>query len=352
VQVSTFPRRTNGISVSDDGTTIVINYDATLDELVIVPTDGGTERSLHTTVSGVSVLSPLLSPDKTQVAYTEGNANVLGFDLMVIPSNGTGTARRASPLRSSTNLLNVSAFSFSPDSRYLAALGDFTVDGNNELHVFDLVMGTTTALVNALNSTAGNNSRDFGWTSTGQVLVRAALNGGPTRLHLCTVAGTCTPLPGTTTTAIVSSLAVSRDGTLAIYASNERGTGAYDLYRVPTAGGTPARIAPDAPSNWRPAADSLVISPNGQWVTAQSTTGAVYVFATAGGSALTPLYTATGTVAVFSPTFSANSGYLAFRADITTNGSYDLYRMADLVTPNQAPVLMQAGDVTELRWTW
>ena len=299
----------------------------------------------------------MLSPNKAQLAFSEGNPNTLGFDLKVIPTSGSGSVRQASPTRVVSNLLNVNDYAFSPDSRYLALTGDFTVNQTWELHVFDLVTGMTTTLVSSSAATVGDGAREFGWTNTGQVLVRAALGGAGTRLHLCTVAGVCAPLPGTTTTFTVGSLAVSADGTFAVFASNERGTGAYDLYRVSTAGGTPTRLAPDAPSGWRPVADSVYLSPNGQWVTAQANAGSgqgVYVFATSGGSALTPLYVAMGTVAVFNLTFSPNSNGLAFRADLNVDGSYDLFRLTDLVTPSQTPVLLQStqgGSVTELRWT-
>ncbi len=346
-------QRMNGFAVSTAGTLVLLTYDGNVDTISLKPTDGGAERFLYNSATGTGIQNAQLSPDNTQIAFLEGGA--AGYDLLVIPTSGAATPRRASPMRASaTNLLNAADFSFSPDSRYLAVSGDFTVNTIFELHVFDLSTGVRAALVTATNATTGGGAFEFGWTNTGQVVVRAALNGAPPRLQLCTVTGTCTPLPGTTTTSTVSSLALSPDGTFAVYASNERGvTSAYDLYRVPSAGGTPVRLVADVPTGWRPMADSLVISPNGQWVTT-FTTAALYVFSTAGGSPLTQLFVPANTVGIFGPAFSPTSTALAFRSDIVLDGSYDVYRLVDFTTAGQTPILLQytqGGNISELRWT-
>lgn len=356
VQFSTFPRRANGLAVTDDGTLTAIGYDNSADDLVLRPASGGAETLLHTSPAAQQIQLPQLSPDKLQIAFNEGGPN--GFDVYVMPAQAGGTVRRASPNRASaSNLLNVNAFAFSLDSRYLALTGDLQVNGTFELHVFDLMTSTMTPLIGPTMATVNGGAREFRWTNTGQVLVRGGINGQPARLLLCSVSGTCAPLNGATTTANVGALAVSADGTFAIYSSNERGTGAYDFFRIPSTRGTPTRIAPDAPNGWNPGPDTVVISPNGQWVAAQANTATglgVFVFNTSGGSALVPLYVATGTVAVFNLTFSPNSNVLAFRADINLDGSYDLFRFADFTTPMQTPILLQytqGGSVTDFRWT-
>jgi hypothetical protein len=358
-QVSPGTRRMNGISVSDDGTMAVGSADATTDELMVLSLSGGTPISLRTSPSSVSILGPVLSPNKQWVAYTEGNTSALGFDLFVVAAMASSTPRRATPLRNTAvapNLLNVGTYAFSPDSRYLAAMGDYTNDGVFELSVFDTVSGTITQPITIPAAGVGQNSREFGWTNTGSIVVRAALNGSTTRLHVCTVSGSCTPLAGTTTTATVTNLAVSKDGTFAVYASNERSSTAYDLYRVSTAGGAPTRLLPDVPTGWRPTTDSMLVSPDGAFVTSiigASSSQDLYVFSTSGGSPLTPMWTSPVMVAILSPTWAANSAHLAFRADLVTDGSYDVWRLPDLRTPGQ-PVLMQSsqgGDVIELRWT-
>lgn len=366
VQVSAFPRRGNGFAVSNDGTFAVLGYDATTDELMVLSRDGGADLSLRVSGSSISMLEPVLSPDKSQLAWMEGNSSTggPGFDLFVMPTNASATARKASPTRATaTTINNVVTYAFSPDSRYVASMGDYSVDGAYELHVFDLQSGAFTSIVSPLNATAGQSSRDFGWTSTGQLLVRAALGGATTRLHLCTVTGSCAPLAGTTVSATVGNLAVSKDGTFAVYSSNERGVGAYELYKVPAAGGTPVRITPDGlPSSWRPQVDSVVLSPDGLWVSAQTGAGlttdggvnvGLYVFSTNGGSGGTPLYVASGTVAVFDPAFDVDSSALFFRADIHLNGSYDLFKLPSLTAPGTPLTVLftNGGDITQFLWT-
>jgi Tol biopolymer transport system component len=343
--------------VSDDGQLLVGSADATTDELMLISLSGGTNTTLRTSPSSVSILGPEISPNKQWVAYTEGNTGSTGFDLFVISAAG-GAPRRATPPRGqiTPNLHNVSTYAFSPDSRYLAAMGDYVSDGVFELSVFDTVTGAITQPITTTTAGTGQSSREFGWTNTGQLVVRAALNGNITRLHLCSVTGPCVPLPGTPTLGAVNNLSVSRDGTFAVYSSDERMALHFDLYRVATSGGVPVRISPDVPNGWRPAADSMFISPNGAWVTSLGNTGAgqgLYVFSTTGGSPLTPLWTLPSLVAVLSLTWAPNSAHLAFRSDLVTDGSYDAYRLSDLVAPS-TPILVQSsqgGDVVELRWT-
>jgi hypothetical protein len=114
------------------------------------------------------------------------------------------------------------------------------------------------------------------------------------------------------------------------------------------------RLAPDAPSGWRPSSDGLVMSPNGQWVALVTTTGALQVLSTSGNASLPALYTAVAPVGLFSLTFSPDSSQLAFRGDLAIDGAYDLYRLVNFTTSAQTPVLLQAsngGGIINLAWT-
>lgn len=354
--VSTPNRRTTGFAVTPSGALLAIAYDGTpTDELVMLPA-GGVPLSIRTTAATMTINAPLISPDEQQVAWLEGTSSGVdggGFDLYVASAVTSSTPRLASPPRGTlTNLLNASLARFSPDSRYLAVRGDFNVNQAFELHVFDLQTGQRTPLVIATGATAGGVT-NFGWTSSGQLVVHGALDGNPERLHLCSVSGACSPFVGPALNATIDALAVSPDGTFVVYASNERG-GQYDLYRANATGGTPMRLAPDAPSGWRPNPDGLVISPTGQWVALVTTTGNLQVLSTTGNAALVSLYTAVAPIAVFNPTFSPNSSQLAFRSDLAIDGSYDLYRLVDFSTSAQTPVLLQSasgGSITAVQWT-
>lgn len=358
VLVSTPNRRTSGFTVTPSGALMAIAYDGTsTDELVMVPA-GGVPLSIRTTPAGLNLNTPLISPDEQQVAWLEGTSTAIdggggGFDLYVASAVSPSTPRLASPPRGTlTNLLNASLARFSLDSRYLAVRGDFNVNQAFELHVFDTQTGQRTPLVIATGATAGGVT-NFGWTSTGQLVVHGALDGNPERLHLCSVSGSCAAFTGPALNATIDAMAVSPDGTFVVYASNERG-GQYDLYRAPATGGTPMRLAPDAPSGWRPTSDGLVISPNGQWVALVTTTGALQVLSTTGNASLLALYTAVAPVGVFSLTFSPNSSQLAFRGDLAIDGAYDLYRLVNFTTSAQTPVLLQSsngGSIISLAWT-
>ena len=70
-----------------------------------------------------------------------------------------------------TNTLGPTSLSFSPDSRYLAVLGDFNTNGLDELHVFDVLTGVRTAIV----TPATGNVASFGWTGATQLVLRANL---------------------------------------------------------------------------------------------------------------------------------------------------------------------------------
>ncbi len=356
-QFSTTGRRVSGLDVSPDGTQVALSYDGTATDELVVVTSGAGSVSVHTSAPGLSLNTPVLSPNKQQVAWLEGSstADAGGFDCFVAPANGTGNPTLASvPHPTTSNLFNASIARFSPDSRYLATRGDFNVNGAFELVVLDTQTGVRTPLVISTAATSGGVT-NFGWTNTGALVLHAALNGNPERLHTCTVSGTCALLTGPALNATIDSAAVSPDGTFVVYTSNERG-GQYDLYRVASTGGTPMRlVSADAPAGWRVITDGLVISPNGQWVAALTTTGVLHVLSTTGNTNLVPLYTAGTNVGVLNLGFSPTSGQLAFRADLAVNNVYDLHRLADFTTAAQVPVLLQSangGTFSEFRWTY
>lgn len=147
-------------------------------------------------------------------------------------------------------------------------------------------------------------------------------------------------------------MAVSPDGSFVVYSANERG-GQYDLYKVASAGGTPVRLAPDAPQGWRVSIDP-VVSPNGQWVSVLTSGGVIHVLATnATNTALDPQYAVAMPVAAYNFTFSGDSSAFGFRADIAVDGKYDVYRLPSFFGANQVPALVQSaggGSVTEFTW--
>ncbi|MFZ5443199.1 MAG: TolB family protein, partial [Myxococcota bacterium] len=337
--VSNGPLRTNGLGVSPDGTRIAVTYNGTsVDTLEVYPSTGGTALLSYTSTKP-ELSKPTLSPNNQRVAFLEGASNAdAGFDVYVAPVTSTPAVQLASPPRAmNISALAPGAFAFSADSRYLAVQGDFSVNGTVELHVFDTLTSTRTAIIAPTASVTGSVG-SFGWAGS-NLVVRANLGGAGYRLHTCTTTGTCAPLVGPGSGGSVEAMSVSPDGTFVVYSSNERISGAWDLYRVAATGGTPMRLAPDSPTGWRVSGDP-VVSPNGQWVAVQVSATSLYVLSTTSTAAtLTPLYTPVAPVGVFDPAFNAASTQLLFRADLLRDGFYDLYRLADFVTP-APPVLV------------
>ena len=129
-----------------------------------------------------------------------------------------------------------------------------------------------------------------------------------------------------------------------------------------TAGGTSTRLATDAPANRRVGSGTLLISPDNarvaftaNYTAAMNTYYDLYVLPMTGGATLQPLLVATPLQEFLALSFSPASDALAFRTDLTTNSTFEAYRLADFTTVGQTPVLLQGvmagGNVSDVRWT-
>ena len=361
---SVVPPRSNDFAISDDGALAVISYDQQADTLKAVPTAGGTEVTLHTTPSGQQLTGPVISPDKQWVAFMQGNASRVGFDLFAVRTSGASAAVRVSPPRGPTLNLQPTQWAFSQNSRYLAVVGDFAANGVYELHVYELTSNTLTPLMTAAQIGTSEGVRDLGWSNTGQLLVRAKLGTVPSEIYTCAPAGPCTLIsgdPGNGTTT-VGAMAVSPDGTVFVYTGDQRAAGVQDPYKMSTTGGASTRLATDAPANRRVGSGTMIISRDNarvaftaNYASAMSTLYDVYVLPMAGGATLQPLVIAGATQEFYALCFSPASNALAFRSDQTLNSTFEAFRLADFTTPNQTPVLLQGvmtgGNVFDVRWT-
>ena len=357
--------RVNDFAISDDGTLAVLSYDQQSDTLKAVPTAGGTETTLNVSPSGHQITGPVLSPNKQWVAFQQGNGNSAGFDLFVVPTDASTAAFQVSPPRGVTLNLQPTQWAFSPNSRYLALTGDFTSNGVYELWVYDLMLSTLTPLLTGTQIGTSEGARDLGWSSGNQVLTRAKLMTSPSEIYTCPPAGPCALIAGEAGNGVttVGAMAVSPDGTTIVFTGDQRLAGVADLYKVPATGGTATRLASDAAASKRVLSGSIVISPNNAYVTFlgnyvnAANLYDLYVLPMTGGSttALQPLISVVANQDVFAMSFSPASDQLAFRADFAVNGTFEAFRLADFVTPNQTPVVLQGlpngGNVADVKWT-
>lgn len=121
----------------------------------------------------------MLSPDGTKVAFT-GDFRVVGFDeVWVTDVTGTPpfTPVIVSPAVASDTLYDAFDLKWAPDSNHLVFMGDFTVDGVNELYAVDtsagLVANSAIPIAPSLPSTADVDSQDYVFSPDGRYVAYA-----------------------------------------------------------------------------------------------------------------------------------------------------------------------------------
>jgi Tol biopolymer transport system component len=345
-------------SVSPDGTLVAMVYDQQPESVVVVPSNGGPPRVIYTALPNEPLAFTAISPDNQWVAFSKA---ATGSDLIVVSTAPPHLPVLVTPGRPMVSALGPSRWSFSPDSRFIAVVGELTTAGRSELRVFDLSSRLSTVLLSASQAAMGGGAKEVGWSDSGTILVRATLSTGGAapinQILTCERTGPCSPLPGDPGNGITSvgGMAVAPDGTFLVYLGNQR-TGYSDLYRISSRGGLSTRILQNPTTTGRVSPSSLVVSRDGQRVAfladfaSASSFFDAYVMPASGATVLQPVVVATGNQSIESLVFSPTSNAVAFRFRAGSSGTYGAYQ-ANLTTPAQSPVLLQVAPVSEIEWS-
>ncbi len=387
---ATIANRATVFAFTPDGSKVVYAADlATVGrlDLHVANADGSGDVVRVQMANGRKVTEIAISPDGQSIAYLADADVANQSDVYVVALAGATVPVLVSPTRNDANL-DAQAISWSRDSKYVAMSGDFTVDKKNELYVVDVTAGTPTpvaALAEAdIPAPVGNATIGIStglapiWTSGGKVCAKADLSGASPavfRLYCANANGTgfATPTNFPAAPAQLGSFGISPDGaTLAFTADSAAAPNAYEVFTMPaddsaaptritsgtlTAGAgefrgpsfsMPLRFSPDG-SKIAFAGDLLVENRYELYVVPANgaTPEKRIALVGAAGDANRDV-----TAFVWSPDGTA----LAFVADHRADNDFELFRILDVTTADQAPVLVQGvvaggdlGDVIDWR---
>lgn len=387
---SSVATRASAFAVSPDGTKIAYAADTAANagqfDLHVANADGTGDVVRVAMPAGRKVTDIAISPDGQSIAYLADAEIATQVDVYVVALAGATAPVRVSPTRTNA-ALDALTIGWSRDSKTLAFAGDFTTDKKNELYVVDVTAGTPTpvaALAEAdIPAPPGASSVGVSgglapiWTSGNKVCVKGDLSGATPavfRLYCANANGTgfAEPTHFPAAPAQLGSYGISPDGaTLALSADSAAAAGAYEVFTMPaddsaaptrvtsgtiTAGATEFR-GPDFSTPLRFSPDGTKIAFMGDLLT--DNRHELFVVA-ANGTATekrVALVGANGDAArdIRSFAWSPDGSALAFVCDHRADNDFELFRIADVTTADQAPILVQGvvagGDLDEpLDW--
>jgi Tol biopolymer transport system component len=372
-----------------DGTKVVLAADLTVTgrfDLVVANADGTGAITIATMPATGGVVDIAISPDGTKVAYLADAETDGAFDAYVVPLAGGAAPVRVSPARAAAvDTLDAQSIAWSRDSVYLAVAGDFKVDKKNELYVVDTtaaIPAPVAALAeSALPAPAGTSTVGVStglrpiWTTGGKVCVKGDLTGAaPATFRLyCALAngtGFATPANFPALPAQLGSYGVSPDGATIAFSADTAMAGAYEIYTMKSDdSAAPVRVTAGNVTAVLPAFqgpsfnEPLVYSPDGTKIAFIADIlldgkNELYVVP-AGGGAPEKRVTLVGAASdvdrdVQTFVWSPDSLALAFVADHRANNDFEVFRIPNVTTADQAPVFVHgvvvSGDVTALAW--
>jgi hypothetical protein len=356
-------------------------------DVVALNANGTGAAVIATMPASAKVTDISISPDGTKVAYVADAETAGAYDVYVVPTAGGVAPVRVSPTRAAANAaLDAQSIAWSRDSVYLAIAGDFTIDKKNELHVVDTsaaVPAPVAALAEsalpapAANANVGVNTglRPV-WTSGGKVCVKADLTGtlpAKYRLYCAAASGAGFAVPANfpALPAQVGSYGISPDGATLAFAADTTTTDAYEIYTMkaddsaPPVRITSGTVTVAAPGAFRGPAFStpLGYSPDGTKIAfiadiVDDGRNELYVVAADGATTekrvalVGPAHDLDRDVQTFA--WAPDSSSLAFVCDHAANNDFAVFRVPNVTTADQAPVLVRgvaaSGDVTDLSW--
>lgn len=374
--------------VTPDGTKVVTAADPTTVgryDLVSANRDGSAVTTLVALTSATAdVTDIVISPDGTKVAYLADDVLDGATDAYVVGIGG-GTPVKVSPDRATaSNTLKVLSISWSRDSKFLAIAGDLTTDKKNALYVTDTTVGTPAPVtilgaatipdVGARSATGVSTNLRPIWTSGGKVCFKGDLGAAVAnyRLYCSSPSGAdfaeLTNQPAAP--ALLGTYGISPDGmTIAFSADSAAHPNAYEVFKMPADGSAAAtrissgNLTAAAATNRGPNFSApLQFSPNGAMIAFYGDLlvdgrDELYVLPTAGGTEKRVTVIGTdGDVErdVTALAWSPDSSSLAFIADHEANNDSELFRVPNVNTADQTPLLVQGvpsgGDIFDILW--
>jgi Tol biopolymer transport system component len=229
----------------------------------------------------IDITAVALSPDGAKVAFTMDSAAIDGgFDLYVAPTTAGAAPVRVSPDRPAgapaPAQQDVSAFTWSSDSKLIAFQADLTENAYEQAYVVD----TTAAAPAAVELLA---RADIGLNATGTKGVRGRiLFDGADNIYFCartetdnaqfqmfkaTPAGVRTafelPRRGDGSVADAGAFSIAPDGSKIVFSADAPTLTQANLYVVPTAGGAPTRLTSLAATGRADPQQQMAFSPDG-----------------------------------------------------------------------------------------
>ncbi len=372
-----------------DGSKIVVAADLMVTnqfDIVVANRNGSGAVVIATMSATAKPSSIVISPDGTKVAYIADFTTATASDAYWVPIAGGVAPVRVNPRAAADVALDAQSIAWSRDSTYLATAGDFTVDKKNELYTFDTsdaaavpaaALAEASLPAPAGTSTVGiSTALDPLWTAGGKVCAKADLTGVvPATFRLYCAAATGAGFAELTNfpalPAQLGSYGLSPDGATLAFTADNMVAGAYEIYAMAsddsaapkrlTAGtitvaaatafrgpafGLPLLFSPDA-TKIGFVADIVVDNRNELYVVAtdgMTPEKRVAVVGAAGDDARD----------VQNLSWAPDSSTLAFLADHRADNDFELFRVPNVTSADQAPILVRgvapSGDILDLSW--
>lgn len=326
-------------SISPDGANVLYVADQDTDgvnELYIVPTTGGTPTKLNGPLpfgGNVSYVNTF-SPDGSRVLYRADQNQNDTFEIYSVPSAGGTPVKLNGPLVASGD---ADFIGFSPDGSLVLYLADQEVDEVEELFTVPSTGGTPTKL-NGTLPFSGDVSGGMQFSPDGsRVLYRADQNTDEVYeiFSVPSTGGTPTKLNGTLVNGgdvVVAGLQISPDSERVLYRADQDVDEVFEIYSVPIAGCTPVKLNGTLPSGGDVSEVGLQFSPDGSRVLyhanqVTNTVFEIYIVPSAGGTPVKVNATLPngGDVSEIGLQFSPDGSRILYRADQDTNDVMELY---------------------------
>lgn len=377
--------------VSADGTRVVLHGARTVAgrlDLLLIDSDGtvSTLVEMASTDGSKDVIDMFFSPDGSKVLF-RADYDVDGQnDVYVVPTAG-GTPVKVSPDRpgDASNPASLAAISmaWSATGKYVAIVGDLNVDRANELYIAD-VSGATPTIVTGLSvddiGDVTGTSPDVGsfgaighpaWSGDDRVVFKAR-KVGQTNYSLYSVKADGTDLQRVANSPVetvdVGGFAVSPDGKLVAYTATAITDGAYEMYVLPLDGSAePTLLSSGEVAEGRSAqTTSLTFSPDNTKLAfiadydAEAVGHMDLYVAPVNGKAIRlvalPQSDDKDVDVTDGLAWAPDSSGIAFAAEYFVKNDIEVFRTADLVTPDQEPITVQrfpaGGDAhPDVYWT-